>query len=173
MPKLQTKVNQYSVYDRSSGTAKFLQDTKSYKRPSISFLSSTISGAGMSGEIDVPSPGQLSSMSIEIGLRNETKEILQACGSNFSLEIRWVVDNLDKSTGKITTKAYKDIVKGFVKSIDLGSVETNKENEVSITGEVTYFNHIIDGSSIIEIDKLNEIVIIDGTDLLEDVRENL
>ena len=63
------KTVQYAVYSRDGGSPAYVQDTTTVTRPSLEFLTDTLSGAGINGEIDMPTYAQLGSMTYEIGLR--------------------------------------------------------------------------------------------------------
>ena len=168
------KTIQYSIYDRSAGNPDFIGETTSLKRPSLEMLTETMSGAGFAGEIDLPTLGQLSAMEYEISFKNANEKAIKLFGQKAQhLEARWVTDVLDTATGKIGIRANKDIIKCIPKKIDLGSVEGNATNETSVTFEVTYFKHIQDGKALIEIDKLNNVFIINGVDYAKELREAL
>jgi len=168
------KTIQYSIYDRKNGKSEFIADTTSLKRPSIETLSDTIKGAGIMGEIDLPTLAQIAAMQYEISFKSANKKAIELFGQETQeLEVRWVSDVLDTATSKISTCANKDIIKGVPKSIDLGNIETNSNNESTLPLEVLYFKHIQNGEVLIEIDKLNNVFIINGVDYAKAIREAL
>lgn len=174
MAKIATKTIQYSVYDRTKGSAKFVEDTASYARPEIAMMSDGISGAGIMGEIDLPTLGQIDSMEITIGLNNTNAKAIEmfAPGAH-TAEIRWATNVLDSATGSSKVQAKKDIVKYLPKSLSLGDVENNETNEGELVGEVLTFQHIIDGKTVIKIDKLNNVFIVNGVDYSAQIRKAL
>lgn len=174
MGKIATKTIQYSVYDRTDGGAKFVEDTSSYTRPDIEMMSDGLSGAGIMGEIDLPTLGQIDSMEIEIALNktNERAIGMFAPGAH-TAEIRWVTNVLNAATGESTVQANKDIVKYLPKSLSMGDIENNETNEGTLTGEVLTFQHIIDGKTVIKIDKLNNVFMVNGKDYAEVIRNSL
>lgn len=168
------KTIQYAIYNRKNGKADFITDTSSLKRPSIEAMTDTIKGAGIMGEIDLPTMGQLSAMEYEITFKNANKKAIELFGQETQhIEVRWVTDVLDTTTSKVTVKANKDIIKGVPKKIDLGSIEGNSNNEATLPLEILYFKHIQDGETLIEIDKLNNVFIINGVDYMAKIREAL
>lgn len=172
--KHSNKTIQYSIYDRTEGKAEFIADTTSLKRPSIEMLTDTIKGAGIMGEIDYPALAQLAAMEYEISFKTTNKKAIALFGQKtHHLETRWVTDVLDSATGNVGIRANKDIIKGVPKKIDLGSVEGNSNNEATLPLEVLYFKHIQDGETLIEIDKLNNVFIINGVDYAKELREAL
>lgn len=168
------KTIQYAVYNRDNGTPKFIQDTTNITRPSLEYLTDTISGAGIMGELDMPSLAQLSSMTYEIALRRTNAASVQlfAPGSH-EIETRWVTDVIDSSTGNVRVAACKEIVKGNAKSLDNGTLENNASQDGTVSLEVTYYKLIQDGETLIEIDKLNNVFVVMGVDYAAQIRENL
>lgn len=66
-----------------------------------------------------------------------------------------------------------DIVKGIIKEIDDGSMEANKEVERKFTMSVSYYSCEVGGTQMMLLDSKNMIAIVNGVDLMEDVRNNL
>lgn len=174
MAKIATKTIQFSAYDRTNGSAKFIEDTASYTRPEIAMMSDGITGAGIMGEIDLPTLGQIDSMESEIALNksNERAIAMFAPGAH-TMEVRWVTNVLDSATGKSVVQANKDIIKYLPKSLSLGDIENNETNEGTLGMEVLTFQHICNGKTLIKIDKLNNVFIINGKDYSADIRKAL
>ena len=150
------KTIQYAVYNRSSGSPKFVGDTTTLTRPNLELLTDTISGAGILGEIDMPDDA------IAL-LEQKTQEI----------EVRWASDYVDSTTGNSSIIASKDIIKGRPKSLSGGSIENNTPNESTVVLEVLYIKHIQNGVTKYEIDKLNNVFIVNGVDYGKIIRDNL
>jgi P2 family phage contractile tail tube protein len=168
------KTIQYSIYDRSSGKAEFIADTNNVKRPSFEYMTETLKGAGILGEIDMPTPAQVGAMTYEIAVkRTNAKTISLFEPKTQHIETRWAEDEIDSTSGNVKISANKEIVKGKPKSLDLGSVETNAANENTLALEILYYKYIKDGVVLIEIDKLNNVLIINGKDYTKDLREAL
>lgn len=169
------KTIQYSIYDRTNGGKPvFVTDTTSIKRPSLEILTESMKGAGIAGEIDLPSLGQLGAISYEISFkRTNTAAVKLFAQKTQELETRWVTDVLDTTNSKIGTCANKEIVKGIPKSFDLGSIEGNATNESTVVIELLYYKFIQDGVTLIEIDKLNNVFVVDGVDYAKELREAL
>lgn len=172
--KYGNKTLQYKAYDRTKGKPEFMPDVTSYKRPDIEEMTDTISGAGIMGEIDLPTLGQLSSLEVEFGFRRANKKSIELFAQEaHEIEVRWVTDVLDTAGAKITTCANKDIIKTVPKKLSLGNIETNSTNEATVSMECIYFKHIQDGETLIEIDKLNNVFIVNGVDYAKAIREAL
>lgn len=165
MGKISTKTIQYAVYDRSSGKAVYVDDTQSYTRPDIEMLTDELTGAGIMGEIDLPALGAIASMEGEITLnKTNEKAIALFTPETHTIEIRWVTNVLNTATGKSSIQANKEIIKMLPKTLGLGDIETNETNEGTITFECLTYEYIVDGKSLIKIDKLNNVFKIKGKD---------
>lgn len=171
---LGNKTINYRVYSRENGKVDSVADNTNYKRPSIEHLTDTIKGAGIMGEIDMPTIAQLGSMEGELTFRRSNEQVFGLSTPKLhEIEVRWVVDAVDSATGSVTSISCKDIVKYRVKSHDLGTIETNTSNENKISFEILYYHHIENGKSMLEIDKLNFVYKVLGIDYAANIRESL
>ena len=111
-------------------------------------------------------------MTYEIGLRRENPSAIKLFEQKTQeLEIRWVTDTVDSATGNSAVSASKDIIKGRPKTLEQGTIENNAAQDGNLILEVLYFKHIQDGVTLIEIDKLNNVFIINGTDYAQQIRD--
>ena len=142
--------------------------------PKIEYKTATLSGAGIGGEIEMPTPGQVGSMEIEINWRtiNEENAKLLAIRAH-DLEFRGANENYDAGTGEIITEAVKVNVRALPKKGDLGTLKPADHTGTKSTMEVIYLKETIDGKRVIEIDKMNYIHYVDGTDYMAPVRKAL
>lgn len=142
--------------------------------PTVEPMTSTLSGAGIGGEIEMPTPGMTSSMELELTWRtvNERNTAMLKMGAQ-DLELRNANEVYDAGTGLIKAQAVKINIRGLVKSSDLGSLKPADHTDTKTTFEVIYLKITIDGKRYVEIDKLNYIHYVDGTDYLADVRKAL
>lgn len=172
--KISTKTINYSVYDRTKGVPKYVDDTTTYTRPSLEFLTDGFTGAGIMGEIDLPTLGQLAAM--EGGLAfNKTNEAMIGLFTPeaHTIETRWVTNVVDSSTGNMKPQGNKEIVKLLPKTLELGDIESNEANESSMTYEILAYQYFINGKCLIKVDKLNNVLIINGVDYSAKIRELL
>ncbi len=142
--------------------------------PSLEYKTSTLSGAGIGGEIEMPTPGQTGSMELEINWRtiNDDNAALLAMKAH-DLELRGANENYDAGTGEIVTEAVKVNVRALPKKGDLGSLKPADHTDTKSTLEIIYIKESIDGKRVVEIDKLNYIHYVNGVDYLADVRKAL
>ena len=142
--------------------------------PSIEFLTDTVSGAGIAGEVDSPVMGHTKSMSVKIKFRTVTaNSILLHRPESHHLDIRGSLQFNDAGTGKLVTKAVKVVLKSIPKSGSLGKMEMGKPQDVEHELEVTYLKMDFDGVEALEVDKFNYIFRVQGEDFLAAVRKDL
>lgn len=172
--KIAAKTVQYSIYDRTNGGAKYIDDTKTYKRPELAMLSDSVAGAGLMGEIDLPTPGQIDAMEIEIGLNKTNEKAIELFTPvAHTIETRWVTNILNSANGNSELQANKEIIRFVPKGLDMGEIENNTTNEATLKGEVIAYEYIIGGKSYLKIDKLNNIFIVNGKDYSAAIRKAL
>lgn len=164
------KLINYEVFidgDRKLGTA-------DVTLPSIEYKTATLSGAGIGGEIEMPTPGHTGSIEIELNWRtlNVDNAVLLAMKAH-DLEFRGANENYDAGTGEIITEAVKLNVRALPKKAEFGSFKPADHTDTKTTMEAIYLKQTIDGKRTIEIDKLNYIHYVNGVDYLESVRKAL
>ncbi|MEC0092501.1 phage major tail tube protein [Paenibacillus macquariensis] len=141
--------------------------------PSFDSLSETLSGAGILGEIDVPTPGHFGSMEVGINWRTIQTEAVKLISSEVhALDIRGAFQIFNQS-GKLETKGIKVTIRAMGKGLDLGKLAQNSTTDTTTTLEVVYIKIFIDGIAVIELDKLNYVFRVNGQDDLLDVRKIL
>ena len=62
------------------------------------------------------------------------------------------------------------MVRGFVKNFSPGSVKINDQMTSTVTISIAYYLVDVAGNNVIELDKLNSKCVINGVDVLEDIR---
>lgn len=147
----------------------------SVQLPSLEMKSSTLTGAGISGDIDSITPGHFGPMPITFTWRTApTQEAVQLMKPKAHLiDFRGVVQLFDKTTGTYKNIGKKVTVRAFPKKLDLGKAEPSSTMDATNEMECTYLKIAEDGKTMIEIDKLNNIYVVDGTDYLADYRSIL
>lgn len=175
MSKLATKTIQFKVYrENDKKKMVYMANATSYKRPTFEMLSDEVSGAGIMGEIDMPSLGALGSLEGELVFNKPHEGVLgRFAPKAHKLEIRWATNRFDTSTGASSIQANKDIITMIPKALDLGEIATNETNESTLTFEIISIEHFIDGKSKLKIDKLNNVFKINGTDYTEKLKAAL
>lgn len=135
--------------------------------PSITFLTDTISGAGIAGELDSALIGQTEAMETVLNFRLPTKEALELMSPNGTkLTLRAGMQTIDKSTGTTLPQGFRVVMSIKPKGLELGSLTVGEGTETSVTFEVLAISVYVADASIVEIDKLNGVFRINGVDYL-------
>lgn len=168
--KMPDKIVNYKVYK----DAKDLLGTADVQFPDIESLAETIKGAGIAGEVELPTIGHIAAMNLTINWRTITGDtIALAAPVAHSLDFRVAQQSYDTGKGAITTNSVKHVVKAIPKKLTVGKVEAGGTADAGNEFSVTYYKMLIDGQVKVEVDPFNYIFIIDGVDYLKDVRKSL
>mgnify|MGYP000695028629 CR=1 FL=1 len=139
--------------------------------PQLQFMTTSIKGAGISGEIDSVVMGHLQSMQAKLNFRTPTPENLTlAAPVAHELDFRGSMDYYDNAEGKHKVVPLKVWIKGKPKTIPLGKLEPGATMDNEIELEVLAVGVFIDGKESVYIDKLNYIFRVDDTDYLQEAR---
>lgn len=171
MAKYQARTVKSALYDKSNGSSKLLADTTTITFPDLEMLTETLKGAGINGEIDLPTMGQFGSLVAEISQNGLSKELVRTFRMQSQhLEARWASQQLNSTTGASEIVGKKVIFKGIPKKLGIGSLENNKAEEASISFELTYIKYVIGNDVMFELDKLNDVFIVDNVDFSSVIR---
>lgn len=142
--------------------------------PDLSSLTQSISGAGISGNIEVPVIGQYEAMTLGLAFRTPTKQAIKlAEPRRHQIDLRAAIQDEDPVAGQIVVRNVKHIFVVIPKNTTGGTLSPANPTDGSGEYAVRYWAQYIDGEKILEIDPLNNICVINGTDYLADVRKAL
>ena len=171
---METRTIKYAIYNRKGKIPRRIADTTEVTLPDLEYLTETISGAGMNGELDAPTLGQLASAVLSIAARSLGEHAIEISAPETQhLELRWACMEMNEATGAVEPKDKKIIFKGVPKKLALGKLAPNSAEEPSIDLEMLYLKYIVGGVERIEIDKLNDVFKVNGVDYNEKVRNML
>lgn len=164
-------INQFKVYD-SEESAEIVGTTGEITLPTVETKTSTINGAGILGDIEESVVGQFNSIKMDIPFRVISTDIFKLMKTNkpTGVVLRGAVQGFDTETSQATFKQMKVSVKGKVSSINPGKVKAGEQMDCSISLELTYIKIIYDDVVGLELDKLNNVYIVDGEDMLENIK---
>ena len=162
------KINDFNVYmdgDKMIGVA------ASANLPSVTMKTSTIAGTGINGELDSPTIGLFESMEQEIEFNTLYSSALGMMNplESINLTFRAAQQVYDK-TGGYQFKSLVVVELGRVKEVEPGKIEKGETMEAKVKLELTYLKITVDDEELVEIDKLNGVYTVRGTDMLEQVR---
>ncbi len=141
--------------------------------PDIERLTDTIKGAGILGELDMPS-NQFKAMSLKLSF-NSTNALtaqLMKPGKQ-EIELRSVVTEFDNSEGDYAQTGRKYTIYGSNKKATGGKIAVGEKMGNEFEFSVFYYKEEIDGEESVEIDVVNYKYIVDGVDYLEEQRSLL
>lgn len=165
------KIINYKCYVDGQSSPTALVDVE---LPDIQFMSETINGAGLAGEIDSPTLGHF--QALEIGLNFRTlidKNFQMFSQKQYALEFRAAAQSTDMNSGKIEVGKLKVSTRVVPKSLALGKLEVGKPSGSSQKFACHYLKVEVDNKVVLEIDKINMIFNVNGEDLLTTVRDAL
>ncbi|MCM1295495.1 MAG: phage major tail tube protein [Muribaculaceae bacterium] len=163
------KINDYNAY--LDGT-KMIGVAASVTLPEVKMKTSTVTGAGLGGELDSPTIGQFESMEQEIQfnvLYSSFADMLSPL-SVVNLTFRAAQQVYDK-TGGYAFKGLRVVEMGRVKTFNPGKIEKGESMEATVTMELTAMMIEMDGKELLAVDKLNSVYRVNGVDMLAGINE--
>lgn len=162
------KVVNYNVYN---DIEKMVGVAGEVTLPDFESITETISGAGIAGEYESPTPGHFGSQEIEIQFRtlsDTSFNLMNNAGK--SIVLRAAQQSTDMAQGKVSRRPLKITFRGIPKGLALGKIGVGTPTETTNKMEVLYIKVEENGKVLLEFDKLNFICIINGEDILAEVR---
>lgn len=142
--------------------------------PKIQYITDSIKGAGILGELETPTTGQTKALKTKLTFRTNDADMIGLLDcSGQDLELRHAVQKYDAAGGKRGFEQHRVVLRGFPTEGDFGKLESGASGGSSVELELVYFKYEIDSAVKVEIDKLNYKCVINGTDTLAEVREAL
>lgn len=168
--KIPEKLINYSVF--KDGTD-FL-GTADIELPNIEYMTETIKGSGIAGEIESQTIGHTSPLNLKMNWRTIDKDAVKlAAPKSHSLDFRGSVQQYNSATGTYSTIPIKVTVRANPKNLSLGKMDAGTTMGTSNDFSVSYIKIIVNGIELLEIDKYNYIHKINGKDYLADVKKQL
>lgn len=163
-------VNKFNVYN---GTNKYMGISGEINLPELNAMTATVSGAGILGEYETAVIGMFQNMSQEVPFRMVNKEFfdLMDASKQAELVMRSSLQNVDRSTGgTLSTTGMRIVMRGRTTAAKPGLLKQADLMNASVTLSLTYLLIEVGGEKKLELDKLNDVYIVNGRDLLADVR---
>lgn len=171
MNAIPEKVTAFNVYNEGE---RLVGVSGEVEIPSIEQMTSTISGAGILGEIDVANIGHVGALKIAIpfrALNAEATKLFEPRSQTITLRANQ--SSHDVSTGTIIDKPLKIVVRGMPASFKTGKLSAGNPTDSEVELEIYYIKIEFAGAVLVELDKLNFIFVVNGKDWLAKVRENI
>ena len=131
--------------------------------PDLTALTQSISGAGIAGNVESVILGHFDAMTLGLNFRTVTDQSVKLSEPRrHTIDLRVAQQDEDVVAGKVVVRADKG-----------GSVAPAAPSNGSGEYAVRYWATYIDGKKVREVDQLNFICYVNGTDYLADVRKAL
>jgi P2 family phage contractile tail tube protein len=166
---MQTEQNvAYRVYYQG----KDLLGIATLEMPQIQYITETLNGSGIAGEIESPVIGLTQSMTCKMTFTSATPDVFDALDWTVQplFECYSALQVVDESTGIRDSVPYRVNMISRPKTMPLGSLEQGKKHGNELELELTRLEVLLDGQEKLLIDKLQFMHRVNGTDLLTKVR---
>lgn len=142
--------------------------------PEISHIVNDVQGAGISGTYESVILGHLEALTLTLNFRTPTRDTFKlAEPREHHIDLRVAQQDKNTVTGRTEVRALKHVFICKPKKTSLGGVQPANPADANGEYAVTYWSTFIDGVKTLEIDILNFIFEVNGTDYLAPVRAAL
>jgi P2 family phage contractile tail tube protein len=170
MPRAEQNIINFAVYENGVEYYGRAEATL----PDLTSLTTIINGAGISGNVEVPTIGYFDTMTLTLNFRVTTGDAIKLLQQRtHNIELRVANQLEDNATKELVVQAVKHVLVVRPKKYSGGKVAPASTADVSGEFAVRYWATYVDGKKMLEIDPLNHICIIDGVDDLAEVRSAL
>ena len=169
MNTIPTKINRNNVHNKGN---RLLGVGEEMTLPDFEPSSETVTGAGILGEIDDPTVGYFGNQELEIPFRlldKETADMMDMTKA-VQLEIRGAQQTTN-TEGDIEFRPMRVVVRGRGGKLTTGKVKAGSPMDTAITLTILYILIEVDGKTVVELDKLNEVYKVNGVDVLAKIKE--
>lgn len=142
--------------------------------PDFEYMTESMTGLGVMGEIEMPVIGHFKSMTVKLKwntLTNANTALVLTERQN--LDIRGSIQKADGGTGNIVNEPIKVLVLGWPKKSGVGKFEPGKKLEPETELEIQYLKIWLGGRELIEVDKLNFSFKVEGVEQMAEIRRNM
>jgi len=164
-------INNFNVYNAGN---KLMGISGEINLAELNAKTATVSGAGILGEYNTAVIGMFQNINQEVPFRMINQEFFDLMDASKQAEIvlRSSVQNVNKSSGgALSTQGMRIVLRGRPTAFKPGQLKQADLMNASVTLECTYVLIEMGGEKKLELDKLNEVYIVNGKDLLEDIRK--
>lgn len=163
-------IQNFEVYE----DAKRFLGVADAKLPSLSFITASMSGAGIAGNIDTIVKGHTEAMSLSMNFRTMTEAAMGLTTPDcHQIEFRGARQDEDATSRRLIVVPVKHVLVVLPKTYDAGKFAPASTSDASGEYAVRYWAHYVNGKKILEVDPMNYICLINGVDYLADTRAAL
>jgi P2 family phage contractile tail tube protein len=172
-PGIATGNNVFMAHDSESGAA--LKGTVSVELPSFELSTEEFGGAGVAGKVNVAFPGSMGALTATLKFPviygDITKYMELGTVRTVDLRNEIIVQNPDTHAKEKVPNRW--VLKGQLSGASPGSIEQATAGEATVTIQLNYVQHFLDGDEILEWDAFKYIYKVNGNDLMAETRQNL
>ncbi|MEB4780831.1 phage major tail tube protein [Paenibacillus jamilae] len=170
----QEKINLRTIkYEAIRNGSQYL-GTTTVDLPDIAMLADDVTGAGINGTVNVATLGQTDSMQVTYNFATWEEGYFDLFAQEtHTVDLRAGIQSQNRVTGTIDVIPIKITIKGAPKTLSMGSLETAAGSDNSVEHEVTYIKITINGVVKIEIDKFNDVFVVNEVDFGAKIRAAL
>ena len=137
--------------------------------PEITQITEEVKGAGISGAFNGAFVGHIEAMTLTLNFRSVTADAVKlAEPRNHQLDLRAAQQYWDNTAGKFVQQAVKHVLMVTPTKFAPGKLAPAASAEASGEYAATYFATYIDGKKVLEIDIINFIYYVNGTDYTQE-----
>lgn len=142
--------------------------------PDIGYLTQTISGAGIAGNIDTAVIGHIEAMKMSMSFRTTTRECIRLTEPRMhTIDIRVAQQEEDTVTRQIKVTSVKHVMVIMPTGYKSGKLSPASPSNGSGDYSVRVWKTYIDGKPVLEVDPANYKFVVNGIDYLAEVRAAL
>lgn len=142
--------------------------------PSVQFPTQDISGAGIMGQISAVMFPEVNPMQIQIQMLTMSKEAFSIAEPRMhTWTFREIQSSVNPANSAHGYASVKHVIHGVPTSMEGGTLRKLSTSDASITATVYYWKQFHNGNPVLEIDPLNYICNINGTDYAAALRAAL
>ena len=142
--------------------------------PNFSYVTETVQGAGVGGEIEMPTVGLFQSMTTTINWRLLTDTNARFIGSRvYHFDFRGTKTFANNTVGRVEQQMLKIVMRAIPKTFTAGNLQQGSAMGTSGEFEVLYIQITLNNNLVTEVDKINYKCIIDGIDYLDITKQHL
>jgi P2 family phage contractile tail tube protein len=151
-----------------------LLGTANAELPSLEYITESLTGLGLAGELETPVMGHFKSLPFKFVWNVPNKQAMSLLQSKtHHLEVYASIQYLGAGNGDLESEAVKVVLRGMPKKVGIGKLEPAKKMDPDTELECSYIKIWMGGEVVLELDKFNFIANIMGSDMLESVRRDL
>ena len=171
MAAIPEKIVNYNIYDEGE---KLVGITNEVTLPNFEAMAEEISGAGIAGAFESPTPGHFGSIELEIPFRTVSDQTFRlAVPGGRTITLRASQQGYDVSGGQVNYRGLKITLRGLPKGINLGTATIGQPTGTTNLIEVLYIKIEENDKTLLELDKLNFIYVVNGVDVLGEIRQQI